>query len=225
MSGSGRKSAYRKGVTKRVLYGDPEPKANEQIVRVVALRGSNLFEVVDATGAKTVTMLPTKFRKLIWVKRGDFLIVAEGDGGEATTAKGTKGAVTSIVEHILYKDQIKNLKQKELWYRAALLTVARVVSVVRYDSIRPAAFDDVSTPVTVAQSKEQSKAEARDANDQKDEADAKDGKLETQPPQQTAAASSKGFTMLETSFADLHVNRNRRKGHFDEEEEEEEEDE
>ncbi|RLN72124.1 hypothetical protein BBJ28_00015989 [Nothophytophthora sp. Chile5] len=182
MSGSGRKSAYRKGVTKRVLYGDPEPKANEQIVRVVALRGSNLFEVRD------------------------FLIVAEGDGGEATTAKGTKGAVTSIVEHILYKDQIKNLKQKELWYK-------------------PHSFDDVSAPVTATQSKDQIEANARDVNDQKDEADAKDGQLETQPPQQTAAASSKGFTMLETSFADTHVNRNRRKGHFDEEEEEEEDDE
>lgn len=45
MSGSGRKSAYRKGVTKRVLYGDPEPKENELIVRVTGLRGSNLFEV------------------------------------------------------------------------------------------------------------------------------------------------------------------------------------
>ncbi|KAE9361811.1 hypothetical protein PF008_g678 [Phytophthora fragariae] len=123
MSGAGRKSAYRKGVTSRVLYGDPEPKENELIVRVTALRGSNLFEVVDAEGTKAVTMLPTKFRKLIWVKRGDFLIVGEGDGGEATTAKGKKGAVTSIVEHILYKDQIKNLKRKDLW---------------------PAAFDDPS---------------------------------------------------------------------------------
>lgn len=47
MSGSGRKTTYRKGVTKRVLYGDPEPKEHEQIVRVVALRGSNLFEVSD----------------------------------------------------------------------------------------------------------------------------------------------------------------------------------
>lgn len=71
-------------------------------------------QVVSADGAKAVTMLPTKFRKLIWVKRGDFLIVAEGDG-EATVATGKKGAVTSIVEHILYKDQIRNLKSKNLW--------------------------------------------------------------------------------------------------------------
>lgn len=53
---------------------------------------------------------------------GDFLIVGEGDGGETTTAKGRKGAVTSIVEHILYKEQIKNLKQKDLWYGVAIPT-------------------------------------------------------------------------------------------------------
>lgn len=36
---------------------------------------------------------------------------------EASTAKGKKkAAVTSIVEHILYKDQIKHLKSANLWY-------------------------------------------------------------------------------------------------------------
>ncbi|TMW55101.1 hypothetical protein Poli38472_013863 [Pythium oligandrum] len=114
MSGSGRKSAYRKGVTKKVLYDHPEPRENEAIVRVVALRGSNLFEVQHADASKSLTMLPTKFRKLIWVKRGDFLIVSGGDG-DITTSEGKKGAVTSIVEAILYKDQIKNLRAKGLW--------------------------------------------------------------------------------------------------------------
>jgi probable RNA-binding protein EIF1AD len=70
MSGSGRKTNYRKGVTKKVLYDDPEPKENEQIVQVVGLRGSNLFEVKNEHGEASVTMLPTKYRKLIWVKRG-----------------------------------------------------------------------------------------------------------------------------------------------------------
>lgn len=148
MSGSGRKTNYRKGVTKKVLYDAPEPKENEQIVQVVGLRGSNLFEVRDEHDVSSITMLPTKFRKLIWIKRGalhmqsavvtrdgwcrshtcgllrllllrpgDFLIVASGDAAaEASTAKGKKkAAVTSIVEHILYKDQIKHLKAKSLW--------------------------------------------------------------------------------------------------------------
>ncbi|KAG7389759.1 putative RNA-binding protein eif1ad [Phytophthora pseudosyringae] len=195
MSGSGRKSAYRKGVTKRVLYGDPEPKENELIVRVTALRGSNLFEVVDAHGAKAVTMLPTKFRKLIWVKRGDFLIVSEGDGGEATTATGKKGAVTSIVEHILYKEQIKNLKRKELW---------------------PEAFEDAPagpawTQGDIVNDEDEQKVE--------EEGDDAQNQEETQPP-----AASNGLTMMEDRFAMMHVNRNRRKGHFDEEEEEDSDD-
>ncbi|CAH0477303.1 unnamed protein product [Peronospora belbahrii] len=192
MSGSGRKSAYRKGVTKRVLYGDPEPKDNELIVRVIALRGSNLFEVVDAHGDKSVTMLPTKFRKLIWVKRGDFLIVGEGDGGETTTAKGTKGAVTSIVVHILYKEQIKSLKQKDLW---------------------PVEFDTLLTEQAGTQ------GDAAE-NDEEDKDGEEDECADKQASQESAVSSSKGLTMVESGFAQMHVNRNRRKGHFDDEEEE-----
>lgn len=45
MSGSGRKSSYRKTITDSVLYGDPEPGENESIVKVVSLKGSNLMEV------------------------------------------------------------------------------------------------------------------------------------------------------------------------------------
>lgn len=138
MSGSGRKTAYRKGVTDKVLYDAPEPKESEQIVRVVGLRGGNLFEVADAVGTHSLTLLPAKFRKLIWIKRGacvimcrvaivrcvsyercmiragDFLIVASSD--EAVTGKKKKKtAVSSNVEHILYKDQIKHLKSANLW--------------------------------------------------------------------------------------------------------------
>ncbi|CAH0489990.1 unnamed protein product [Peronospora farinosa] len=192
MSGSGRKSAYRKGVTKRVLYGDPEPKENELIVRVTALRGTNLFEVVDAQGIQSVTMLPTKFRKLIWVKRGDFLIVGEGDGGEATTATGKKGAVTSIVVHILYKDQIKNLKQKDLW---------------------PVEFDVSST--------KQAWTHVDTDGDEDEQKDGEENEVaDEQVSQVSTASSSKGLTMVEDGFAHMHVNRNRRKGHFDDEEEE-----
>ncbi|CAI5712501.1 unnamed protein product [Hyaloperonospora brassicae] len=190
MSGSGRKSAYRKGVTKRVLYGDPEPTENEVIVCVTALRGSNLFEVVDAHGAKSVTMLPTKFRKLIWIKRGDFLIVGEGDGGEATTATGKKGAVTSIVVHILYKEQIKNLKQKDLW---------------------PAEFNTL--PIGPAW------AQGGAVNDEEEQKDGEDVDSDAEQESQLAVSvDQRKITVVDDRFAQMHVNRNRRKGHFDDEE-------
>ncbi|GLD99947.1 hypothetical protein PINS_up008675 [Pythium insidiosum] len=148
MSGSGRKSAYRKGVTNKVLHGNPEPQENEQIVRVIALRGGNLFEVQDAEGATSLTMLPAKFRKLIWVKRGDFLIVASSDN-EVSTADGKKGAVTSIVEHILYKDQIKNLRTKGLWPQGFdEMTVAQ-------ESVAPAAEAEEEASTEEASTTEQ----------------------------------------------------------------------
>ncbi|ETW06673.1 hypothetical protein H310_02855 [Aphanomyces invadans] len=108
MSGAGRKSGYRKGVTQDVLYGEPVPEAGELIVQVQAMRGSNLFEIVTSDGETGVAMLPTKYRKLIWIRRGDFLIVAAAHGAH-------KGAVNYSVEHILYKDQIKHLKKENLW--------------------------------------------------------------------------------------------------------------
>ncbi|KAI9907597.1 hypothetical protein PsorP6_004263 [Peronosclerospora sorghi] len=201
MSGSGRKSTYRKGVTKRVLYGEPEPKENEVIVRVTALRGNNLFSVVDPQGAQSVTMLPTKFRKLIWVKRdfysyinlifaitsGDYLIVGEGSGGEATTATGKKGAVTSIVEHILYKDQIKNLKQKGLW---------------------PVEFDVYADPRRNIRSHKENQMNEQTGNDT--------GEKES--------SSSTGLMMVEDQFARMHVNRNHRKSHLEDDDEEEDSD-
>ena len=44
------------------------------------------------------------------------MIVSHANG-EITTAEGRKGAVGLMIEHILYKDQIKELKQKGLWPR------------------------------------------------------------------------------------------------------------
>lgn len=59
----------------------------------------------------------------VWT--GDFLIVASGDAdAEASTAKGKKkAAVTSIVEHILYKDQVKHLKAINQWYAGHITRV------------------------------------------------------------------------------------------------------
>ncbi|CAK4613297.1 hypothetical protein LEN26_006800 [Aphanomyces euteiches] len=111
MSGAGRRSGYRKGVTQDVLYGEPEPADGELIVRVQSMRGSNLLEIETPEGSTGLAMLPTKYRKLIWIRRGDYLIVAGATGK-------SKGAVNYIVEHILYKDQIKHLKKKNVWPEA-----------------------------------------------------------------------------------------------------------
>lgn len=47
MSGTGRKSAYRKSVTEEVLNSFPEPDraAGERVARVVQSRGGNILQV------------------------------------------------------------------------------------------------------------------------------------------------------------------------------------
>lgn len=82
-----------------------------------------------------LAFLPTKFRKLVWIKRNDFIIVESGDEvkddevavptslegvGDAPAAAAPKDQSAGlgfrhVVKHILYKDQIKNIKTKGLW--------------------------------------------------------------------------------------------------------------
>lgn len=60
----------------------------------------------SATGAVYLVSMPTKFRKNIWVKRGDFILVepiAEGD------------KVKAEIVRIMNKDSIKYFKDNNVW--------------------------------------------------------------------------------------------------------------
>lgn len=73
----------RKHVMRSVLSEDLElPKEGQDIVRIQTSMGNNLHEVETASGEKYLVSMPTRFRKSVWVKRGDFILVepiAEGD--------------------------------------------------------------------------------------------------------------------------------------------------
>jgi probable RNA-binding protein EIF1AD len=113
MSGLGRRSHYRKTVSDNALNSYPEPAVNEVIARVVQSRGGNLLEIslpssaVDneeennsedvsddvsilttATTSSTaiLAMLPSKFKKLVWVKRGDYVIASFAGATTVATA-------------------------------------------------------------------------------------------------------------------------------------------
>ncbi|XP_071675638.1 uncharacterized protein [Lolium perenne] len=42
----------------------------ESIMQVVTLRGSNLIEVTDGEGVKSLALFPAKFQKSFWIKNG-----------------------------------------------------------------------------------------------------------------------------------------------------------
>ena len=114
MSGAKRRSGYRKTVQDDVLHGLPTLGPTDSVAAIVKGAGSNLFEVVFADGSHTLAMLPSKFRKLVWLKRGDYVIVSGADG-TTQTARGTAGAVTANVEHILYADAQRHLRVEGQW--------------------------------------------------------------------------------------------------------------
>nr|CAD7444703.1 unnamed protein product [Timema bartmani] len=96
-----------KHVIKEVWLDNLElPSKNQQVVRIVASRGNNLHEVEDANKAQFLVSMPTKFRKNVWIKRGDFVLVdpiTEGDK--------VKGEIVSILtlEHVRY------FKENKCW--------------------------------------------------------------------------------------------------------------
>ena len=95
----------------------------------------NVVEDLDMT--PQLSILPTKYRKLIWLKRNDYVICECADNDhhdndhddveeesnnnyishqKKQEPKNTiEGGIRFMITHILYKDQIKHLKEKEMW--------------------------------------------------------------------------------------------------------------
>ncbi|CAK6976248.1 probable RNA-binding protein EIF1AD [Scomber scombrus] len=80
----------RKHVVKEVLGDFVTPTENQQIVK----------------GETFLVSMPTKFRKNIWIKRGDYVIVDPIEEGEKVKAE---------ISFILYKDHIQYLQKQQLW--------------------------------------------------------------------------------------------------------------
>lgn len=115
MSGSKRRTAYRKQVTDSVLHDSPEPVPGfSEVVQIVRSQGSNLLEVRGADGSGALAILPTKFRRLVWIKRNDFVIASQSHDAYET-AGGASGRVKFMIEHILYPAQIKHLMSSGKW--------------------------------------------------------------------------------------------------------------
>lgn len=112
MSGSGRKSNYRKSVVDSFLNIDKlEIPTPESIVLIKANKGASLFEVETIDGNVCSASLPHKFNKLIWIKRGDYVIVQQVNSQSSMNNTGYHYEI----ERVLSKDQIRHLKSVNGW--------------------------------------------------------------------------------------------------------------
>ena len=82
-----------------------------------------------------LAFLPTKFRKLVWIKRNDFVIVECGDEEEepiigqgksergerpsslssSSSSGGGGGGFRYVITNILYRDQVRHIKSRGMW--------------------------------------------------------------------------------------------------------------
>ncbi|KAJ4751941.1 hypothetical protein LUZ62_046345 [Rhynchospora pubera] len=87
-------------------------KEGESIMQVVSLRGSNVIEVLDAGGVKSLALFPAKFQKSFWIKRGSYLVV-DASGRDQALESGSK--VACVVSQVLFHDQVRALEKSSEW--------------------------------------------------------------------------------------------------------------
>ncbi|KAI5623682.1 putative RNA-binding protein EIF1AD, partial [Silurus asotus] len=75
-------------------------------LQIMGSNGNNLHQAVTESGEKFLLSMPTKFRKNIWIKRGDFVIVDPIEEGDK---------VKGEISFILYRDHINYLRKLNIW--------------------------------------------------------------------------------------------------------------
>ncbi|KAJ4777515.1 hypothetical protein LUZ62_061772 [Rhynchospora pubera] len=81
-------------------------KEGESIMQVLSLRGSNLIEVLDAKGIKSLALFPAKFQKSFWIK-------IDASGRDQALESGSK--VACVVSQVLFRDQVRSLEKSPEW--------------------------------------------------------------------------------------------------------------
>ncbi|KAJ4784399.1 hypothetical protein LUZ62_035645 [Rhynchospora pubera] len=84
----------------------------ESIMQVLSLRGSNLIEVLDTKGIKSLALFPAKFQKSFWIKIGSYLVV-DASGRDQALESGRK--VACVVSQVLFHDQVHSLEKSPEW--------------------------------------------------------------------------------------------------------------
>ncbi|XP_069665470.1 probable RNA-binding protein EIF1AD isoform X1 [Haliaeetus albicilla] len=103
------RATKRKHVVRELLEERVLPAPRQRIVRVLGTPGNNLHEVETAEGTRFLASMPPRFRRHIWIKRGDFLLVDPIE-------EGTK--VKAEMSLVLLPPHVRFLQRQGLWPEA-----------------------------------------------------------------------------------------------------------
>lgn len=84
----------------------------ESIMQVLTLRGSNVIEVMDGEGVKSLALFPAKFQKSFWIKNGSFVVV-DASGRDQALESGSK--IACVVSQVLFHEQVRALEKSGNW--------------------------------------------------------------------------------------------------------------
>ncbi|RKP25218.1 hypothetical protein SYNPS1DRAFT_22784 [Syncephalis pseudoplumigaleata] len=99
----------RKHTEREALESLPLPDEHVCVARASGARGQNLHDVVFADGTTGLCTLPPRFRNVIWVKRGHYLLV------DTSQAAQRDNKITGEITHVLQPMQVRYIKQQGLW--------------------------------------------------------------------------------------------------------------
>jgi probable RNA-binding protein EIF1AD len=73
----------------------------------------NFIKVESPDGQVELSILPNKYKKLIWLKRGDYVILSANVDEDI---RSTKDKIKYSIRCILNKEKIKYIKSMNMWY-------------------------------------------------------------------------------------------------------------
>lgn len=101
------RTTKRKHVYNELLRSDLRvPEHDQEIVKVMAGRGNNLHEVQTPSGDNFLVSMPQKFRRNVWIKRGDYVLIERISEGDKVKAE---------IITVLTKDHIRFYKNQNCW--------------------------------------------------------------------------------------------------------------
>lgn len=99
-------STKRRYIANKVVSEYYTPVKGDIIAQVRGARGNNLHEVEDENGEMYVASMPSKFRKTVWIRRGQFVVLRPIEEGDKVKAE---------IEHVLDEENVLYIRSKDKW--------------------------------------------------------------------------------------------------------------
>ncbi|CAD6195402.1 unnamed protein product [Caenorhabditis auriculariae] len=163
-------ASKRRFITNKVESEMYTPAEGDVIAKVMQSRGNNLHEVVDEFGEIYVASMPSKFRKAVWIRRGQFVVLRPIDEGDKVKAE---------IEHVLDEENVLYIWECKKWperFEADAEQMTRASkrgSAVSKDPANNPTIDDDMLPPSESDEDEDEEP-ASDSEDVDDEEDSED---------------------------------------------------